>query len=272
MTTQETFEISQTNPMDIRQTLLIYGYEYLRPFIDGTGCRLHLITKDTRIYVMKTALHDSYLKHLGTEFRILSRINDSYPDDPAFQVLHDVICRPDKEIYGLITERVTGQDLYFALERELVVPYRKVFLDVVKLVHKLHQITIVHGDIKLENVMYNSKTGQVTLIDFGGSCSTLNPKYAGTPGYISHELILYQKDKSPLTAEVILRAESYAIGCTMYSLMTRLTPETYDSKLIKDPHLRDLVDCLISDPPIDLSSLIFVLEGIQEQRVSPIPE
>jgi len=34
------------------------------------------------------------------------------------------------------------------------------------------ELGIIHGDIKLQNMLYNEKTKHATLIDFGGACSS----------------------------------------------------------------------------------------------------
>ena len=57
----------------------------------------------------------------------------------------------------------------------------------------IHENLIVHGDIKLTNIMINSKR-QIKLIDFGySSCVTSASdyivNYSGTPVYLAPEII-----------------------------------------------------------------------------------
>ena len=57
----------------------------------------------------------------------------------------------------------------------------------------MHQKLIIHGDIKLTNIMINSKR-QIKLIDFGYSSfvSEFSEKissFSGTPAYLAPEII-----------------------------------------------------------------------------------
>jgi serine/threonine protein kinase len=69
----------------------------------------------------------------------------------------------------------------------------KVFKNVVEAVRHLHQQGIVHGDIKLANIMIDSQC-QIKVIDFGYSSKVDSPRdliqnYSGTPVYLSPEII-----------------------------------------------------------------------------------
>ena len=60
-------------------------------------------------------------------------------------------------------------------------------------VHFVHQHLVVHGDIKLTNIMIDSKR-QIRLIDFGySSCveseDDFISNYSGTPVYLAPEII-----------------------------------------------------------------------------------
>lgn len=60
----------------------------------------------------------------------------------------------------------------------------------------LHQNNCVHGDLKMSNIMIDSKRN-VRLVDFGYSTLTRSPRekisnYSGTPAYIAPEIIRKQ--------------------------------------------------------------------------------
>jgi serine/threonine protein kinase len=60
-------------------------------------------------------------------------------------------------------------------------------------VEYVHQNLVVHGDIKLTNIMIDSKR-QIRLIDFGYSTRVANSNdlianYSGTPVYLAPEII-----------------------------------------------------------------------------------
>lgn len=57
---------------------------------------------------------------------------------------------------------------------------------------KIHEKNIIHRDIKLENIVYDAKTQELRLIDFGLSTMKDNInlfKKCGTPGYVAPEIL-----------------------------------------------------------------------------------
>lgn len=82
-----------------------------------------------------------------------------------------------------------------------------------------HSRSIVHRDIKPSNMMH-SKTGLVKLMDFGVAKSALtsatNTVIAGTPAYMPPEQFA--------PGDVDLRADIFAVGCSLYEMLTGSTP------------------------------------------------
>lgn len=68
-------------------------------------------------------------------------------------------------------------------------------LNIAKGIKELHDIGIIHNDLKLENILYDVKTLGVKLIDFGSaiSPSTSKPITVTTPIYNSPEIIKTSK-------------------------------------------------------------------------------
>lgn len=81
---------------------------------------------------------------------------------------------------------------YSAANRQ--VPFkRKLFLKILKAVAYLHKNQIVHGDIKLSNIMIDLQSN-IKIIDFGFSTFPVTPskllkKFSGTPVYMAPELV-----------------------------------------------------------------------------------
>ena len=79
----------------------------------------------------------------------------------------------------------------YTLERNEKILITKRIIDAIE---ELHNKNIVHCDLKLENMIYDSKEKLIKLIDFGCSCNLKNESYTysdenmGTLGYMSPEL------------------------------------------------------------------------------------
>ena len=92
----------------------------------------------------------------------------------------------------------------------------------------VHENGLLHMDIKPANIMLD-KTGKCTLIDFGaskqstlGSSITTSTTMAYTPGFAPSEQISGASDRwGPWT-------DFYALGATMYNLITGINPSTLD--------------------------------------------
>lgn len=61
-------------------------------------------------------------------------------------------------------------DLFDYISEKKVLPEntaRAFFRQILETVHEVHKAGVVHRDIKDENLLVNTKTGQLHLIDFG---------------------------------------------------------------------------------------------------------
>jgi len=93
---------------------------------------------------------------------------------------------------------------------------RKIFLQIVEAVKILHDMHIIHCDIKLKNVLFNPQTEQICLIDFG-LCRLIDDdnqyisRAHGTPCYSAPEIYL-QKEYDAYKLDV------YSLGVLLYVL------------------------------------------------------
>jgi serine/threonine-protein kinase len=78
----------------------------------------------------------------------------------------------------------------------------------------MHQQGYVHCDIKPNNILFNSKSGSIKIIDLGQSCriGTVKPRIQGTPDYIAPE----QVRRKPLGP----KTDIFNLGATMYWALT----------------------------------------------------
>jgi len=101
----------------------------------------------------------------------------------------------------------------------------KILYDVACGIEHLHDIGIVHGDIKPQNVVYSKKTDSYKICDFG-SASLIhefnNKKLQGTAWFIGPELPLGHKINDPRLLDV------YAFGIFMWCVWSTTDINTND--------------------------------------------
>eukprot|EP01103_Thecamoeba_quadrilineata_P009281 TRINITY_DN19016_c0_g1_i1.p1 TRINITY_DN19016_c0_g1~~TRINITY_DN19016_c0_g1_i1.p1 ORF type:complete len:333 (-),score=27.93 TRINITY_DN19016_c0_g1_i1:140-1138(-) len=99
---------------------------------------------------------------------------------------------------------------------------RHIFKQLRKVISYLHRKNIVHGDIKLENVLFETLSCRIVLIDFG-SASILQKKdealtiLSGTQQYVAPEVVLgehYDGRKSDI----------YSLGVVLFCITTNRLP------------------------------------------------
>lgn len=150
--------------------------------------------------------------------------------------------------YGFLLEEIRGTDLLeFAIESPPLSPKEiyTMFRHLTTLVYYLHSNNLAHRDIKLENIMISFSRRspaleekdplgeiytKITLIDVDDTCSTsiIPSEYscydrAGTLSYMSPELLKLRYIK-PSDYGVLKPADIWALGITMYTLITKHSP------------------------------------------------
>ena len=160
-----------------------------------THCCIHnkvIIVKT--INFVKNSIKDEYL----TIIKEIKRVQPKY----VVQILHF----ENNDNNGIITVymKYHGKlDLFEAQEQRIQlrrpIPYsiyEKYVIEIAKAIQALHKLNIIHGDIKLENVVIDH-VDSIYLVDFDGACFCHNTHqynandFPNTIGYVSPERILY---------------------------------------------------------------------------------
>jgi len=125
----------------------------------------------------------------------------------------------------VIFDRVTGVDLFEMMEARKFRPLPEGMVHLImkmaaRAIHKCHQKNVAHRDIKLENLMVDFENDEVTLIDFGLSC-TFDRKngaempvkdFCGSVEYLAPEALVGRSFRAT-------KADSWALGVTAYALI-----------------------------------------------------
>ena len=142
----------------------------------------------------------------------------------------------EKDTCYLVMDYIEGKDLEVILEEceDKVIPEKQVMEWAIQLCRVLEYLhcqkpPIIHGDIKSANIIVRDVDGGIMLIDFGAASfisSGILDEVVITDGYAPPE----QYEASP---EV--RSDIYALGATMYELLTGALPdETFNFEPVRE--------------------------------------
>ncbi len=159
-------------------------------------------------------------------------------DHPGLPKVSDYFIENGREY--LVMDYVEGEDLESALQRarqplpeESVLLWADQVLDALTYLHNWRSQPIIHRDIKPANLRVNLQ-GKVKLVDFGlvKLLDPSNPKTKaelrgiGTPAYAPLEQFASSDDHTDA------RSDIYALGATMYHLLTNLYPPDVHQRLL----------------------------------------
>jgi serine/threonine protein kinase len=115
-------------------------------------------------------------------------------------------------------------------------------------VQAAHTAGIVHRDLKPENIMYDEKSGQVKLLDFGIATDTdTSPEQRLTRAGFFVGTLMYVAPEA-LSGELVTpAADQYSLATIAYFLLSGCLPYT-----AKTP--REMFSQLLSQPPITLNA------------------
>lgn len=168
---------------------------------------------------LRVLCHDPIQKHDN----IVNLLGVAWETDPVNFERHWPVLLIERATLGTLSEFLQQQDS-FAFGEKLALS-----MDVVLALEVLHQCGILHGDIKLDNVLVfensNPQTCRVRpfvakLADFGGALfdiDTVTTLPAGTLPWTAPELLGQGASKN-LTPESLLQTDVYSLGFLIWRL------------------------------------------------------
>jgi serine/threonine protein kinase len=145
----------------------------------------------------------------------------------------------------IVMELVSGERVDDMLESEGGIPVplaMKIGLEVAEGLSAADEAGLVHGDIKPENILLDTK-GHAKLVDFGLATvahAAASDGIWGTPYYIAPEKIRRQK--------VDARADIYSLGATLFHMITGNPPFEGETPV-------EVVKARLEQPPPDIKEL-----------------
>ena len=227
------------------------GYQITEELYNGSRTLVYRAVRqaDQQSVVIKL------LKNKTPSFSELVQFRNQYAIAKNLQI-PGIIKTDSLELYGngyaLVMEDFGGESLrHFANDRSLPLEqFLSIALQLVDILHSLHQQHVIHKDIKPANILIQPETQQVKLIDF--SISSLLPKETqeiknpngleGTLTYLSPE------QTGRMNRGIDYRSDFYSLGITFYELLTGQLP--FQST---DP--MELVHCHIAEVPRPVCTL-----------------
>ena len=203
------------------------------------------------------ALTKETLTRLNHEASILNEVSQIKSHSNRYIRLHEGFIDKSGALC-IVTELIEGFELLKLAEmygngipEEIV---KKLMKQILEAIYELHANDIAHLDLKLENIMFDTETNQIKIIDFGFACktSTYNreknqteqiklKEFRGSPHYVAPQLILSR----PFDGK---KADIWALGVLAYTLLLCKFPfrggnynEIFKSALNRTPVLPSFV-------------------------------
>ena len=160
---------------------------------------------------------------------------------PNIVTIYDV--GEEQDLAYIAMDYLKGNNLAHYCKPDNLLPDNKVFDIIIQVAEALdyaHKQNIVHRDIKPANIIYDEKSGEVKVTDFGVACLTDTSKtrtgtVLGSPSYMSPEQLAGNR--------VDGRSDLFSLGVTFFQLITGELPFVADSlaslmyKIANDKHV-----------------------------------
>lgn len=182
-------------------------------------------------------------------------------------IVHAERLIPDRHSYALVMEDCGGISLgvYVRTHPLTLAEVLAIAIQLATILHDLYQHRVMHKDIKPANILIHPETQQIKLIDF--SIASLLPKETeeikhpnvleGTLAYIAPE------QTGRMNRGVDYRADFYALGVTLFELLTGQLPFQSDDPL-------ELVHCHIAKPAPSICDLRPEVPAVMGQIVTKL--
>jgi serine/threonine protein kinase len=166
-----------------------------------------------------------------------------------------------RHVFALILEDFGGQSLakFLTTQHLSISQFLTIAISLADILIKIHQVPIIHKDIKPSNILINQETKQVKLTDFSIASNLTferqtitNPRFLqGTLAYMSPE------QTGRMNRRIDYRSDFYSLGVTFYEMLTGMLP-------FRSQDLMELVHCHIAKqpPPLEQFSVPPMISNI----------
>ncbi|MGK0290488.1 MAG: putative ATPase/GAF domain-containing protein, partial [bacterium] len=221
--------------MERGSMILIPGFSILKQVYDGRHSFVYRAKRkaDNKLVVLKT-LRKEYptpeeVARFKREYEITRKINA----EGVIQV-QELLNYQNSLV--IVLEDFAGESLekIVALKKLELEDFFRIAIRITDILGRIHQQQIIHKDINPSNIIWNTKTDEIKIIDFGLSsefaCDSKNLE--GTLAYIAPE------QTGRTNRKVDYRSDLYSLGVTFYYLLTGEVPfKSIDSMELIHEHI-----------------------------------
>ncbi|NET59385.1 MAG: AAA family ATPase, partial [Symploca sp. SIO2E6] len=150
--------------------------------------------------------------------------------------------QPYQNTLAMILEDFGGKSLNLIInERKLSLPeFLKLAIKVTNILAQIHAANVIHKDINPSNIVWNVKTDQLKIIDFGISTKfTRENPTINNPNLLEGTLAYMSPEQTGRMNRVLdYTTDFYSLGVTFYQILTNVLPfETNDALELVHCHL-----------------------------------
>ncbi|MEG4108156.1 AAA family ATPase [Microcoleus sp. S13_C5] len=240
--------------------IVLSGYEIIENIYEGVRTVVYrgIRNRDRQLVIVKI---------IKNEYPTLEQITNLRQE---FIITQNLECEGIVKTYNLenyqnslalILEDLGGLSLYhfMAANNLSITEWLRVAIALSETLIYLHQVPIIHKDIKPSNIIINPATGKVKLTDFSISSrlelknqSISNPNLLeGTLAYMSPE------QTGRMNRAIDYRTDFYSLGVTFYEILTNQLPFT-----TTDP--MELVYCHIAKQPVPPKEVAEIPQAVSD--------
>ena len=134
----------------------------------------------------------------------------------------DYVYDPYERSLYLITKYIPNQ---ISLDQILINKFSvseiiTIMFNICVAIQYVHSLNIAHLDIKPENIMVNSYTLEITIVDFGSSCKILEcDNTISTLAFLAPEIYKSYANKTELNKQQLIKADIFSLGATFFSCL-----------------------------------------------------
>ncbi|WP_333231923.1 AAA family ATPase [Microcoleus sp. AT9_A2] len=244
----------------VKKTIILSGYEIIENIYEGVRTVVYrgIRNRDRQLVIVKIIKNDypslEQITNLRQEFIITQNLE-------CEGIVKTYKLENYQNSLALILEDFGGLSLYhfMAANNMSITEWLRVAIALSETLIYLHQVPIIHKDIKPSNIIINPATGKVKLTDFSISSrlelknqSISNPNLLeGTLAYMSPE------QTGRMNRAIDYRTDFYSLGVTFYEMLTNQLPFS-----TTDP--MELVYCHIAKQPVPPKEVAEIPQAVSD--------